>query len=729
MGGGPSKEFDYKAQLLADHKAQSCFAEGTKDGDNFTACLRALESKDGFPGFLPMGDDEKNEIDNCIKGMESSVRKYPKRSCLGWRPYVDGEDGKQTRGDFRYQNYEDTYAEMVSCGKGLADLVQADAANIGIYGKNRPEWAISAFGSYTQRFRSVALYDTLGQEAVEYILGHAELLAICCEKNKLDNLFKSVENAGNLPLKFIIQWDYQEKFGNKQEAIDPADIEKAKEIGVTLVGLSEVIAKGRESTREVQTPEPEDIAYIMYTSGTTGLPKGVLLSHGNFASTVASVFRWMAPVIGTKAEQRHVSFLPLAHSFEALMHQVLIIFGGIIAYQQGNIKLLTADWLAIRPTILAGVPRVYQKIYDKVMAGVADGSCVKQWVVGMALKNGTNKVRNGEKSPYWDKKVWSAVRAKVGWDDVRMIVSGAAPLPSYLGEFLKIMSGQSVVQGYGMTETTALGTKSNVDDPTVGHCGCPFDNIEVRLESCPEMNYLVTDTIEVDGQTFPAPRGEVQMRGPSIFQGYHKAPDKTAETITKDGWLLSGDIGRINPNGTLSIIDRKKNIFKTAFGEYIAAEKIEGVYAKAPQIGQIFLYGNSFKTRIMAVVVPDGSFMKKSMVEAGVWEETGGKEDTPGTLGFATKFNEHVTKNMDHVKGAIIAGMRAEEAGLKKIERITDIHVEGEIDDMLQGFNVANECLTPTFKLRRKQLLDKYRDQFKAMYVTCGEPPKGDENW
>lgn len=249
----------------------------------------------------------------------------------------------------------------------------------------------------------------------------------------------------------------------------------------------------------------------------------------------------------------------------------MMYVGGTIAYQQGNIKMLTEDWLAIKPTIMAGVPRVYSKIYDKVIVKAKAASALKRFFFSKALNAGTG-------SKLWDKLVWSKVRATVGWDEVEILVTGAAPIPPYLGDFLKMMCNAPVIQAYGMTETSALGTVCNADDKNFGHCGIPYDNMEIRLQSVTEMNYLVTDTIKqvIKGKTVKVscPRGEVQMRGPSVFQGYYKQEDKTKETITESGWLMTGDIGRINPNGTLSIIDRKKNIFKTAFAEYIMTEMI-----------------------------------------------------------------------------------------------------------------------------------------------------------
>jgi len=319
-----------------------------------------------------------------------------------------------------------------------------------------------------------------------------------------------------------------------------------------------------------------------------------------------------------------------------------------------------------------------------------------------------------------DRKVFIPLREKIGMRRTRLIITGAAPCPPYLLEFLKVVSGASVVQGYGMTETSAATNISMPDDPNVGHVGPPLPNNEIKLKDVQDMNYLSTNK---------PPTGEVLVRGANIFSGYFKNEKATAETLDKDGWISTGDIGRWNPNGTLSIIDRKKNLFKLSQGEYIAAEKIEAVYAKAPVTGQIWVYGNSYKSFCLAVVVPDPASIASYCQGLGWWPRP--KDQTqPGTSLFAEDFvkvweGEHKKELKDHV----FAVMKEYEKELKSFERLTDVLIEYHIDNMMQGFTEANECLTPTFKLRRPFLLKRYKDQLKALYATHGEPNKADEKW
>jgi len=207
-----------------------------------------------------------------------------------------------------------------------------------------------------------------------------------------------------------------------------------------------------------------------------------------------------------------------------------------------------------------------------------------------------------------------------------------------------------------------------------------------------------------------------------------KNPEKTAETVV-DGWLHTGDVGRINPNGTLSIIDRKKNLFKTAFGEYIAVEKVESAYQKAAAVGQLWVYGNSFKSFIVAVVVPDALWAKSALKSKGLWPDDGEGEPTPGTPEFSEKFATIAGENMEMLKEAVFKSMKEQQGELKRFEHLKDIMLEVNLDDLLQGFNVENNLLTPSFKLKRPILLQKYVDELKALYDVNGEPPKADEHW
>lgn len=237
----------------------------------------------------------------------------------------------------------------------------------------------------------------------------------------------------------------------------------------------------------------------------------------------------------------------------------------------------------------------------------------------------------------------------------------------------------------------------------------------------PECGYLTTDK--------PYPRGEIQLRGAQMMNGYYKNEEATNKVLNKEtGWFSTGDIARINPNGTISIIDRRKNLFKTSTGEYIASEKVENTYLRAGMVGQVWVYGNSFKSFVVAVVVPDAQVLVEKLKESGKWTEEDAKI-TVATKEYAARFKEVCEANKDLVKKAVLEDMKLYEKELHRFERIKDIFLEFEIDELLQGFNVDNGLMTPTFKKKRPQLLAKYVADVKKMYADNGEPPNDDENW
>lgn len=348
---------------------------------------------------------------------------------------------------------------------------------------------------------------------------------------------------------------------------------------------------------------------------------------------------------------------------------------------------------------------------------------MKKKIANDAFKSSTIYIRDNNRSGFYDKIVWKGVANKMGLNRCKVTVTGAAPMPGYLMEFMKLVTGCPMLQGYGLTETTAQGTVSLPEDTTVGHIGIPPMACEVRLKDVPEMNYLHTDTLIVDGKEFQTPRGEIQIRGEVVFKGYYKMKEKTLEVLDENGWFSTGDIGRINPNGTISIIDRKKNIFKLSQGEYIAVEKVENQYLKSAALNQIWVYGNSHKSFIVAVVVPNAMWLVEKIGD--MWTS----EALPATDSYNTEFEKVCRENYEKVKKLVFDDMKQNTGKLKGFEKIKDIHMELKLDNLLQGFNIQNNCLTPSFKLKRPQLLSRYSDQVKELYTNNGQAPQKGEKW
>jgi long-chain acyl-CoA synthetase len=280
-----------------------------------------------------------------------------------------------------------------------------------------------------------------------------------------------------------------------------------------------------------------------------------------------------------------------------------------------------------------------------------------------------------------------------------------------------------------MTETCAGISITAVNDVNLGHVGPPISSTEVVLRDVPDMNYFANG---------PVQQGEILVRGANIFEGYFKFEEGNKEAFVADPnggerWLATGDVGRWNANGTLSIIDRKKNMCKLSQGEYVSLEKVEDVYGKAGLVGQIFIYGNSYKSFLVAVVSPNPSTLQSLCLQNGWWPDSSAQVEKVGT---SEKYRSDVKKllqgpNANAVKQAIFAQMKEQEgpAKLNPFEKLKDIFLDVDFDENGLCFNEANNCLTPSMKKKRKQLNERYMSNLKAMYTTHGEAPLPDEKW
>jgi len=712
-------DFDYGMHLLRQDKQRS-YREETKDSE-YSSTIRDFKVENGI---LRSGIKHGNGFITTLWELwEIACKEHSGKNCLGWRKL--DEEGK-LESEYSWESYKSVGETVGMVVVGLTSLGVKQYSNVGIFSKNRPEWTEVLLGIQGLAARTVALYDTLGDEALEHILKQAEIETLFTEKSKLTKLLKLLENAGSNIVSDIIVFDYQEKYGNKNDTVSEEVVQAFCAINVELRGYTALLKCGNKKFSDcIIRAKGEDLCNIMYTSGTTGLPKGVMLSNiGVICAVVAAGDRVGEYLFADGAEGgSHFSYLPLAHIFELMVQMYVLSSGLPVGFGCGNIKKLAEDLNALRPTLFIGVPRIYGKFFEKFWAQVSGSNFVKKKIAKDGFKSSTVYIRDNQRSGFYDNILWKGVAAKMGLDRCKVMLTGAAPMPGYLMEFMKLVGGCPMLEGYGLTETTAAGGISQADDTTVGHVGVPPICCELRLKNVPEMNYLNTDTCIVDGKELSIPRGEIQIRGEVVFKGYFKMKEKTKEVLSEDGWFSSGDIGRINPNGTVSIIDRKKNIFKMSQGEYIAVEKIENQYMKSPSLNQIWVYGNSHKSFIIAVVVPNAMWVTAALGNRWTCEAAPASEE------FNSEFEKICTENYDEVKKMVIADMKQNLGKLKGFEKIRDIHMEIKLDNLLQGFNIENNCLTPSFKLKRPQLLARYTNQLKELYTKNGEEPKQGEKW
>ncbi|NXS99690.1 ACSL5 ligase, partial [Jacana jacana] len=589
-------------------------------------------------------------------------------NCLGYR---------KPNQPYQWLTYQQVLDRAQHLGSGLLQkgCKPSSSQFIGIFAQNRPEWIISEYACYTYSMVAVPLYDTLGPEAIVYIVDKADMSIVICDKpEKAQILLENCEEEKTPGLKTIILMDLFDK-----ELKD-----RGAKVGVEILALQEVEELGRNNIREPVPPKPEDLCIVCFTSGTTGNPKGAMLTHQNVVANAAAFLRSTENTVECTTSDVTMSYLPLAHMFERVVQTVVYSCGAKVGFFQGDIKLLTDDMKTLKPTLFPVVPRLLNRIYDKIQSSAQ--SPVKRCLLNFAVAMKTAEIKQGiiRNDSIWDKLIFKKVQKTMG-GRVRIMVTGAAPISPSVLTFLRAALGCQIFEAYGQTECSAGCTFSMPGDWTTGHVGAPLACNIIKLEDVEEMNYFSSNN-----------EGEVCIKGPNVFKGYLKDPEKTAEAIDKDGWLHTGDIGKWLPNGTLKIIDRKKNIFKLAQGEYIAPEKIENVYIRSVPVAQVFVHGESLRSFLIGIVVPDPETLPEFAAKLGI---KGSYED--------------ICKNQA-VKKAILEDMvrLGKEAGLKSFEQVKDLYIHTEM------FSVENGLLTPTLKAKRPELVKVFQNEIEALYSS-----------
>ncbi|NXK94162.1 ACSL5 ligase, partial [Formicarius rufipectus] len=592
-------------------------------------------------------------------------------NCLGYR---------KPNQPYQWLTYKQVIDRVQHLGSGLLQKGCQASTNqyVGIFAQNRPEWTISEYACYAYSMVAVPLYDTLGPEAIVYIVNKADISVVICDTpEKAQVLLKNCEQKETPCLKIIVLMDLFDK-----ELKD-----RGAKVGIEILALQEVEELGKNNIRQPVPPKPDDIAVVCFTSGTTGNPKGAMLTHQNIVSNAASFLRCIENTVECTSSDIAISYLPLAHMFERIVQTVMYSCGAKVGFFQGDIKLLVDDMKALKPTMFPVVPRLLNRMYDKIQSGA--NSPMKRCLLNFAVAVKTAELKQGifRNDSIWDKIVFKKVQESMG-GKVRIMVTGAAPISPSVLTFLRAALGCQIFEGYGQTECSAGCTFSMPGDCTTGHVGSPLACNIVKLVDVEEMSYFSSNN-----------EGEVCIKGPNVFKGYLKDPEKTAEALDKDGWLHTGDIGKWLPSGTLKIIDRKKNIFKLAQGEYIAPEKIENVYIGSAPVAQVFVHGESLRSFLIGIVVPDPETLPEFAAKLGV---KGSYED--------------LCKN-PAVKKAILEDMTqlGRQAGLKSFEQVKDLYIHTEM------FSVENGLLTPTLKAKRAELVKFFHGQIEALYSSAQE--------
>ncbi|KAH9101956.1 hypothetical protein LEN26_015611 [Aphanomyces euteiches] len=503
--------------------------------------------------------------------------------------------------------------------------------------------------------------------------------AVICTSSEFLQVVKTKPLVSTL--KHVIVVDIADK---TQEELDAAT-----SVGLKLWTLFELEAIGAKHLAPPLPARNSDTSFLMYTSGTTGDPKGVKITHNNILVCIMGIEGRLNRGKSSGLFQpnaTHLSYLPLPHIFEQLVHAIMISNAAGIGFFQGDTRKLMKDLKTLRPTIFSTVPRLLNRMYDKTKLANLKAGYLSH--------------------PLYDRLIFKNIQRQLGLDKCSVVISGSVPLSEDVMSFFRVILDCPVFEGYGQSECTGAVTITDVNDLTVGTVGAPLACAEIKLISVPEMGYEVTDTTHGDNTSARIPvngRGEICYRGPSIFPGYYNAPDKTAEALDEEGWLHSGDIGVWTLDGRLKVVDRKKNIFKLSQGEYVAPEKIENVIKASEYVAQPFVYGDSLHSLLVAIIVPN----EKKLLELGE------------TLGVAGSFAElcEDAKVVDAVLKDITAAAKAGKLHGFEIPRAIFLTPE--------PFTIENDMLTPTFKLKRNDAKKKFQAHIDDLYVKSGDAVAG----
>uniref|UniRef100_A0A4W5QH62 long-chain-fatty-acid--CoA ligase n=1 Tax=Hucho hucho TaxID=62062 RepID=A0A4W5QH62_9TELE len=612
-------------------------------------------------------------VDTLDKVMEHGAARFPERNCLGTREVLSEEDELQPNGkvfkkvilgEYQWMSYEETYQAAVCFGSGLATLGQRPQCNIAIFCETRAEWMIAAQACFIYNFPSVRL------QCTTYIPPLSSQ-AILLEVPRLQHIIVVDSKPTSWP--------------GFPRGIMVHNMDAVQELGSRPENMA--VARRR--------PLPSDIAVIMYTSGSTGIPKGVMISHSNIIAGVTGMAERIPDLDETDT---YIGYLPLAHVLELSAEMVCISHGCCIGYsspqtladQSTKIKKGSkGDTSVLKPTLMAAVPEIMDRIYKNVMTKVEEMSSVQRTLFVLAYNYKMEQITKGYKTPLCDSLVFRKVRSLLG-GHMRVLLSGGAPLSAATQRFMNICLCCPVGQGYGLTETCGAGTISEMWDYSTGRVGAPLVCSEITLKDWEEGGYYSTDK--------PHPRGEIVIGGPNVTMGYYKNEVKNREDFFVDSngqrWFCTGDIGEFHPDGCLKIIDRKKDLVKLQAGEYVSLGKVEAMLKNCPFVDNICAYANSDQSYVIGFVVPNQKQLMALAEQRGLrcsWEE--------------------ICNNPDMERDVLhIITEAALSAKLERFEIPKKIRLSAE------PWTPETGLVTDAFKLKRKELKSHYQEDIERMY-------------
>lgn len=663
----------------------------------------------GEPGLTKRNHKFENLVETPWEGantladlFEQACKMHPAQKLLGTRELIKKElepssDGrsfeKMTLGSYMWLSYEEAFKQACNFASGIVALGHQKGEKCAIFSETRADWFIALQGCFRHNFSVVTMYASLGEDALVHSLNETEVTTVICDQKQM----KKVIDLGQ-KLDSVKRVVYMSELG---EATEPSVANSPT--SWTIVSFEEAKSLGQKSPVQPEMPAAGDVAVIMYTSGSTGLPKGVMITHGNMVATVTGVSK-VVPDLGLN--DLYLAYLPLAHVLELAAECTMCASGAAIGYgspltltdTSSKVKKGTkGDASELSPTLMTAVPAILDRVRDGVRKTVdAKGGLPKKlfnfaYQRRLAAMEGSWFGAWGPEKFLWDTLVFKKIRAVLG-GHVRGMLSGGAPLSGDTQRFINICMGTPIGQGYGLTETCAGASFSEWDDITVGRVGPPIPHCYVKLINWEEGGYRITDS--------PMPRGEIVIGGPSVTLGYFKNQAKTDEVYKVDErgmrWFYTGDIGQFHLDGCLEIIDRKKDIVKLQHGEYVSLGKVEAVLVVSPYVENIMVHADPFHSYAVAILVASQHAL----------------ESFAQSKGIEYKSFEDLCENEAAIKEILSSLQKVgRSANLEKFE------IPAKIKVLWEPWTPESGLVTAALKLKRENLRKEFAGELKKLYA------------
>jgi long-chain acyl-CoA synthetase len=583
--------------------------------------------------------------------------------------------GRIRGGEINGVSSKELFEQVRDLSLGLSALGMAAGDRVAIVSESRPEWILTDLAVISAGAVTVPIYPTLSASQARYIFQDSGArIAVVSTRAQLQKIQEIRHQVPAIEAVILIDHDTTEPSPSVLSFDDVVQRGHAR-----LVAEWGTAREFRDAARRVA---PEQLATIIYTSGTTGEPKGVMLTH---AALVANLLAG-ADALDVHQEDVALSFLPLSHAFERLVSYVYLLRGVTIIFAE-SFDTIGRDVGLVKPTVLTGVPRVYEKmhgrIFDKGQTGSPAKAALFRWAMGIAASRGSALLRGRRPSPLLslqaavaERLVFGKIRDGVG-GRIKYLVSGSAPLSVSIAEFFHGV-GLPIIEGYGLTETAPILTVNPPHAPRSGTVGKALPNVQLRI----------------------AADGEILARGPNLMTGYYNKPEATADAI-RDGWFHTGDIGSLDADGYLRITDRKKDLLVTSGGKKIAPQPIENVLKQSPLIAEAVVLGDRRKYAA-ALIVPEFAALERRLRDLG---------RTPSPPGGPTAAERAELVERPDVRALYQEIVDALNRELSQFERIKRIAI------LPREFSIESGELTPSLKVKRKIVEEKWAAAIESLYA------------